>query len=204
MNELFADVSNWENVATKNWKVAGGQSLGLGAILGAEAKIMSFTHGDLNSKKAFVMTSVSAGFKLEAEFGIGWVDKLLSWGGYAQKVSDTSGVSPLNFSPPQNIRAKRPFSIKDLRNAKGVSGSVGATGGVVDTGVELFTFHRFSDDVQLFTMDDATVRMTLGAGINMGSLRGSILVDLQHPPNEKYFQDTGSKKGQWYHSGGKI
>lgn len=53
-------------------------------------------------------------------------------------------------------------------------------------------------------MDDATVRATLGAGVNMGSIRMSILVDLEHPPNEKYFQATGTKKGQWYHSGGKI
>lgn len=142
MNELFANVSTWENVATENWKVSGGQSLGLGAVLGAEAKIMSFTHGDLNTKKAFVMTSISGGIKLEAEFGVGWVDTLLSWGGHAQKVSDASGVSPLNYSPPQNLWAKRPFSIQDLRNAKGISGSVGATGGVVETGVEMFSFHR--------------------------------------------------------------
>lgn len=178
MMELFADTSSWDTVATKNWAVAGGESLGLGAVFGAEFKILQFTHQDLGKTKGLLMVSASVGAKLEASVDAGWLKTLLEWGGHAKKVSDGSNANPFNYSPPAKVRVDRAFCLKDLEFANAVSGSVGATGGVVDAGVAMFAFFARNGQ-KLFSMDDVTVQGCLGAGINMGSLQGSRLINLR-------------------------
>ena len=187
MMELFKDTSSWENVATENWAVAGGESIGLGAVLGGEAKVMQFTHGDLKTSKALLMVSGSVGAKFEAEIPVGGVmglvkgglvDTILNWGGHVKKVTDGSGVNPLNFSPPANVYVKTPFSLKDLEFANAVTVGAGTTGGVVEAGLTIFTFHH-RDGRQLFTMEDLSLQGAIGAGINMGSFQASRLINLR-------------------------
>lgn len=211
MQELFIDTSNWDNVATSKWSVSGGESIGLGAIIGGEAKIMVFTHNELNRSKGFLMVSASIGAKLEAKvpktgvMGLasgGFVDKVLNYGGHAKQVSDGAGVNPLNFSPPAEVNVKTPFSIKDLEFANGVSVSVGATGGIVDTGVAGFSFYH-RNGRHLFTMSEVTVQAAIGAGINMGTLQGSRLINLapsQLSAAEQAAIQQQKKSIPWEHS----
>jgi hypothetical protein len=213
MIELFTETSSWSNVATRNWSIAGGESVGLGVVLGGEAKILVFTHNDLGKKKGFLMLSGSFGGRAEAVFpaepvlGVikgGKLEKLLELAGHAKRFSDGTGVDPFNYSPPIKVNVTRPFSVSELRHAVAGSWSSGTSAGVVDAGLALFSFHSTPDGRQLFSMEEATLRGIIGVGINASSIQGSVLIDLQRPPNARYFQDTGSKKGQWYRDTGKI
>lgn len=216
MLDLFVRADGWGDVATKNWSVAGGSQIGLSATvaMGAEAKVLAFTNNDLKKTKAFLMLSLSAGARMEMKIpkeGLmgmvrgGWIDWLLGSGSKGKQMTDMAGsYNTLNFSPPAKVHVEQPFSVKELKDACGMAVSFGATGGVVDAGIMLRSFWGGNPERQLFSMDEGTLQAVLGAGINMGSIHGSVLVDMTNPHNEKYHQAVGTKKGQWYHDTGKI
>lgn len=216
MMDLFVRADGWGDIATKNWSVAGGSQFGVAATvaIGAEAKVLAFTNEDLKKTKAFLMLSFSAGARLEVKFpkeGLmgmvrgGWVDWLLGHGATGKKLTDAAGsYNSLNFSPPAKVHVTKPFAMNELKDAVGVAISFGATGGVVDAGVMLSSFWGGNPERELFSMDEGTLQAVLGAGINMGSIHGSVLVDMTNPHDEKYHQAVGTKKGQWYHDTGKI
>lgn len=218
MIELFAETSSWSNVATRNWSIAGGESVGLGVVLGGEAKILVFTHNDLGKKKAFLMLSGSFGGRAEAVFpaepvlGVikgGILDTLLSWAGHAKRASDGTGVDPLNYSPPIKVNVTRPFSVSELNYAVAGSWSAGTSAGVVDAGLALFSFHSTPDGRQLFSMEEATLRGIIGVGINASSVQGSVLIDLGTPKKATGLKDfnsrqTGTRSPYWRGPGGGI
>lgn len=175
---LFTDTSSWETNATKDWAISGDESVSLGVVFGGEAKVLTFTHQGLGQSKSMLMVSGSVGARLEASVDVGSLGKFLDWGGKATDAVSATNTNPTNVSPPIKVRVDEPFCLKDLEFANGVSGSVGTTAGVIETGVAMFTFYA-KDGRHLFSMDDVTVQGALGAGINMGAIQGSRLINLR-------------------------
>ena len=214
MYRLFADTTNWDHVATKNWQVEGGPTAGLGLVYGVEAKILIFTHGDLNKKKGFLLLSQSIGAKWEAKTPNGLLEMILTKGGMLKKGADGIGYNPTNFSPPANVDVDKAFSVDVLNGAVGCAYSGGSSIGIIENGFSIATFYSARGKGRhLFRMDEVTLQGTIGIGVNASSFSESILLDLnkQSMATEKAtgLQDfnrsqTGTRSPYWRGPGGGI
>lgn len=177
---LFADSSAWDQGKTKEWGVSGGGSLGAGAVYFGEAKIFNFHNKAARKKKSLLLVSGGVGAKLELKFKAGSTMQAILDAGTDIRDRTNALGNPASTTI-EKLTVHNSFSLRDLALAKAVGISAGADGGVVGTAVTgLLFFGR--DGKKLFTLTSVVAEAIIGAGINMGSLQGGVLIDLNPTP----------------------